>query len=95
MPRHRYYYWIVTQDDAGKDYIVSGGATEDEARQRGMEMLGGLDFDIKRLPTIDMATASRMIKGERLLRTHSLTDASRRAGHERSIKKIRHRIGGI
>ena len=91
MGDRRNYYWLSAQDETGKSYLVYGGITEDEARQKGFEMLGGVDFEIKRLPTRNLATASSMLKGNRLEQTHSLREAGKRMGHNRSLKKLRHR----
>ena len=85
----RYYYWLVTKDETGKPYLVYGGATEEEARQAGLEMLGGADFEIKRLPTRNLATASSMLKGDRLQRYHRLKEARKRVGHDKSLSRMR------
>ncbi len=88
----RKYYWLVTADpDTKKPYLVFGGNTEEEARQKGLEILGGIDFEIRGLPTRDMARASSMVKGRRLEDTHSLGRASERLGHNRSLNKLMRR----
>jgi len=66
------YYWLVAKDETGKPYLVYGGATEEEARQKGLENLNGIDFEIKPLPTRDLSSASSMLRGNRLEQTHSL-----------------------
>jgi len=88
----RKYYWLVASDpDTRKPYLVFGGNTEEEARQQGLEVLGGIDFQIKSLPTRDLRAASSQLKGNRLEQTHSLQKAGQRIGHDRSIKRLRHR----
>jgi len=87
----RYYYWLVARDENGKPYLIFGGDSEIEARQKGLEMLGGLDFEIKRYPTRDQATASAYLRGKRLEQTHSLEESGRRIGHDKSLKRLRHR----
>jgi len=91
MSDRRYYYWLTARDETGKPYLIYGGMTEDEARQKGLEMLGGTDFQIKRLPTRNLARASSLLKGGRLEQTHSLKEAGKRIGHNKSLKRLRHR----
>lgn len=93
MPR-RTYYWLLARDiDSNKPYLVFGGNTEEEARQKGLEMLGGVDFEIKPLPTKNLAMASSMLKGNRLQETKSLREAGKRIGHNRSLKRmLKHRV---
>jgi len=98
MQTRRKYYWLVTRDpDTGKPYLILAGNSEDEARQKGLDMLGGLDFEIRALPTRDMGTASAMVRGKRLKETQSLKKASERQGHDRSLgrmmKRLRRRNG--
>ena len=88
MASRKYYYWIVAVDpETGKPYLIYGDDEENRARQRGMELLGGLDFSLKRLPTTNLARASSMLKGSRQEETQSLRRASRRLGHDRSLKR--------
>ena len=85
----RTYYWLVTTNpDTGKPYLIYGGETEAEARQQGLDMLGGIDFEIKPLRTRNLQTASSMIRGKRLESTHSLSKASERIGHNRSLERL-------
>lgn len=88
---HR-YFWLVAKDpDSGKPYLIYGGTTEDEARQKGLEMLGGIDFQIKSLPTRNLARASSLLKGNRLETTRSLKAASQRLGHSKTLKRKKRR----
>jgi len=89
----RYYYWLVAADpETHKPYLVMGSdKSEGDARIKGMEMLPGVDFQIKRLPTKDIGSASAMIRGKRLETTHSLKEASKKLGHEKSIARDRKR----
>ena len=90
MPK--YYYWIVAKDESGKSYLLFGSdKSEEDARQQGLEILGGADFEIKRYNTSSIQTASSIIHGNRLKETHSLKDASRRIGHSRSIERMKRR----
>ncbi len=82
------YYWIVAVDnDSGKPYLIYGGPSEEEARQKGLEMLPGMDFEIRPFPTRNLSRASSMLKGKRLEDTHSLSKASQRIGHNRSLSR--------
>jgi len=71
----------------GKPFLLFGGDTETECRQKGMEMLSGLDFQIKALKTRDISTASRMLKYGKLEKSHNLGEAKQRLGHDRTIKR--------
>ena len=88
MGEQGYYYWITARDE-GKSYLIYGGLSEQEARDKGLEMLGGIDFKIKRLRTRNQQRASAMIKGGKLEETHSLKEAGKRIGHGKSIRKMR------
>ncbi len=92
MARGRNHYWILAVDpDTDKPYLIYGGATEDIARQHGIEMLGQVDFEIRALPTTNLQRASSLLKGKRLEDTHSLSKASQRLGHDKSVKRMRHK----
>lgn len=88
----RPYYWIVCVYE-GETSLIPGGETEEEARIKGLEQLPGIDFDIKKLHTKNIAQASRELKGEKLERTHSLGQARRKLLHERGLsRKMNRRI---
>lgn len=90
----RYYWWLVARDPdpPHRPYLVLGSDKgEDDARQHGMELLPGVDFQIRKLPTKDLNRASSMVRGKRLESTHSLKKASQRQGHEKSIVRDRKR----
>lgn len=82
----RYHYWLTGHyREPGKPpnrFLIYGGPTEDEARQRGLEMLGGTDFEVKRLPTRHQPTASRMLKGDILEGSRDIRKATRRLRHK-------------
>jgi len=85
-----YHYWIYALD-GDKPYLVYACPAregENKARIKGLELLAGVDFTIKRLPTRDVGKASQMIKGStRLPETHSLKESTRRIGHNKSLKR--------
>jgi len=90
MPITRNYWWIVARDAKGAPSLIFGSdISEDDARQKGFEMLPGLDFNIKKYPTRNLQSASSMYRGTRLQSTHSIYEANRRIGHEKSIKRAR------
>ena len=86
----RYYWWLVTQDEDGKPFLIFGSdKSENDALQNGREMLPGTTFEIRKLPTRNLQRASSLIKGNRLESTHSLKEASKRLGHEKSVERLR------
>ena len=95
-----YHYWLTARDpESGKPYLIYGCTAregEQTARERGIEMLGNLDFNIKRLATRNQATASQIVKGGKLEKTHSLHESSRRIGHSKSLRQrsLRQRKSG-
>lgn len=92
MSRTRYYFWLTARGDDGKPYLIFGSdKSEEQARQKGIEMLPNVDFEIKRLPTRDLDSASSMVRGNRLETTHSLKEASQRQGHIKTILRDRKR----
>lgn len=92
--RKEYHYWLTAFGDDGKPYLVYACPArdgEEQARQKGIEMLPNIDFQIKKLPTRDLGAASSMIRGKRLETTHSLKEASQRQGHTKTILRDRKR----
>jgi len=86
--KRNWYYWIVTRDpESNKPYLLPGGKTEQEAQQKGLEQLSGEDFELRRFPTTNMATASAMLKGKRLEKTKSIHKATERLGHSKSLRR--------
>ena len=86
----RKYYWLICKDpETKKVFLIAGGSTEEEARQKGLEMLSGIDFRIEGLPTRNLQTASSIIRGKRLEDTHSLQRARERIGHSKSIERYK------
>ena len=89
MPRSakgRDYFWL-TGIAEGKPFLLYGGMTFDEANEHGLEMLAGVDFQIKKLPTRNISQASRMCKYGTLANTHNIVRARERLGHDRTIKR--------
>lgn len=95
MSIHSYHYWIFTKDKDGRMYLIYGCPArdgEDKARQRGMELLGSVDFELKRYPTSSIQAASSMARGSRLNETHSLEISKKRIGHNKSISRLKKRM---
>lgn len=84
----RIYYWIYTQDETGRPYLLGKEGSEEQARQKGLELLAGGDFKIIPLPTSDYNRASAMIKGKRLESSHSLRESTRRIGRDKSFRRL-------
>lgn len=91
MPRH-YYYWIVAIRPDAQPVLIFGGDDENAARMKGLEMLSGVDFDIKRFPTRDRGTASAMLRGKRLEGGAGLDRSMERQLHERGLARLKGRI---
>ena len=90
------FYWIIARDpETGRPYLLPGGTTEDQARQKGLELLAGVDFKLRRLPTTDIRRASQLFKGQRLEKTKSLKKAVERVGHAKSLESRRKKMGGF
>lgn len=80
---------LARDPDTGRPFLIAGGATEEDARQKGLECLSGIDFEIRALYTRNLAKASQIIRGKRLEDTRSLRQAKQRIGHERSLRRMR------
>ena len=94
MPHREFHYWIATRDteNGNKPYLIYACPAregEDAARRKALEILSGLDFSLKRYPTREIGRASQMLKGSRLESTHSLTESSKRLGHDKSMNRLR------
>jgi len=84
------YWWIVVKDpETGKTNLVFGSdKSEDDARLQGLETLGGLDFEIKKLPTRDRNSASAMMRGKKLSQGEGLHRATRRIGRNKTLNRL-------
>jgi hypothetical protein len=91
LGRREYHWWIITHDETGKPFLLYGDIDESRARSKGLELLAGADFELKRFPTRDIGAASAMYRGKRLEQTHSLKTATERLGHEKSLKRSQQR----
>ena len=78
----REYWWLVARDDKGQRYLIFGSdKNEDDARQKGLE-LGMLDFEIKKFPTRDLASASHMLKYGIVKEKQDVSLAGKRLKHK-------------
>jgi len=80
------HFWIVAVQDS-RPVLIYGSTDERLSRQKGLEMLPGIDFQIKRLPTSNLQRASSLLRGSRLDETHDLREATKRQMHERGLKR--------
>jgi len=95
----QYHWWIGAVDpETGRQHLVYGAPDfgsaggEDVARSRAFEMLASIDFELKRLPTRDLSTASSLWRGKRLAQGDGLHASSQRIGHEKSVSRWRQRL---
>lgn len=87
-----WHWWAVTKDSNSRPYLVylcpdkDGG--ESLARQRGIELMRGLDFELVRYRTYNIAQARAFLAGKRLQSGIGLQESSRRQGHEKSLARL-------
>jgi len=87
----REYYWLVCKDENGQRYLIFGSdKTADEARQVGFSM-GMNDFEIRKFPTRDMASASHMLKYGIAKEGQDVSLAGKRLRHHAPSKYHRRR----
>jgi len=87
-----YHWWIISHDESGKPYLIYGCPDrngEDECRSKAFEVLGGLDFELKRLPTRNLSAARGFVCGNRLEKGMGLRESTRRLGHEKSVERMK------
>ena len=98
----QYHWWIVSRDEDGRPYVIYGAPDfgsnggEDVARTKAFEMLGGLDFSLKRMDTRNLDAARARAAGSWLEQGRGLKESARRQGHERSaLRRLerRRRLG--
>ena len=69
-----------------KSFLVFGSdRSESDARTKGMEMLSGqnIDWEVRMIPTRDIASASRATKGYKLSQSHDFRGSIQRLKHKR------------
>ena len=90
-----YHWWIVAKDETGRPYVVYGCADrgsdggEDNAKIRALDLVGGMDWYVKRLPTRNLQAARAFICGNRLESGLDLRESVARQGHEKSLERRR------
>jgi hypothetical protein len=93
----QYHYWIISRDETGRPYVIYGAPDfgsnggEDVARTKAFELLGGMDFELKRLATRNLDAARAFVAGGRLEKGMGLKESTRRQGHEKSLARLRKR----
>lgn len=90
MRQRRQYWWLVAADpETGQPYLVFGSdRSEAEARQKGLDMMPGVNFDIRMFRTRNLDMARSLLRGSRLDGQRSLREAGRRQGHEKSVSRL-------
>ena len=94
-----YHWWLITRDEEGRPYVVYAcpdrGSTggEDVARSRGFDILGSMEFTVKRFPTRDIGKVRSYVCGNRLEGGAGLRESTRRQGHDRSLRRMLNRRG--
>lgn len=76
---NREYYWI-TAHYQGKDILIYGGESYDEAERKAFQQLP-CTFEVVMLPTTDIGRASRMIKSRKLEETQDIGESLRNLRH--------------
>ena len=85
----QFHWWISgTDPHTGHRFLIYGDPSESVCRQKALEMLSGIDFKMRRLPTRDISTAARLWKGSRLATHHDITDATRKLGRHKTVKRM-------
>ena len=77
-PKSNTYFWIWGMKE-GRLIVIGCKGSEQEAYEFGYGKLGDIDFRVEQLPTRDMDTAVRMIKGKVLDKSANLDMAIKRA----------------
>lgn len=86
QPREKTYWWIHAKV-GGRDYLLGPYATQSQAQQAGICKIPG-DFRTVALPTRDISTASRLLKGK-FTQSNQFSRATRRLSHRPDRRKAR------
>jgi hypothetical protein len=81
--RRQPYFYIVIYGVDGHDYLISGGESEQEAREKAIKLLKGSPYEIKSYNTTDIDEANRQFKHDRLMKSGDIRYA---------VKPVRHSI---
>ena len=80
MTQQQTYYWLWGETQ-GRRIALGPYFTDDEARERGRELLGG-SFEVVELRTRDLRRATQILKARTLQETQNIDYA---------LQKVRHR----
>jgi hypothetical protein len=86
------FWYIVVLGVGGKDYLLPGGETEREAREKARTVLGGESCEFKAYYTHDLTEATRQYKHGKLMLTKDINQAVQRVKHTIPDKKEEHTI---
>lgn len=79
------YFYIVIYGVDGHDYLISGGVTEQEAREKAISVLKGNPYEVISYNTSDIDEANRQFKHDRLMKSGDIRYA---------VKPVRHKVPG-
>ncbi len=81
-------WWLVAVDHGETTLVFGSDISMEQARQHGLEILPGVDFNVKKLPTRNLARASSLLKGSILEETHSFKDATKKLRHQTPSERM-------
>ena len=87
----RNWYWIKAIERDGRMAVLGPYNSEEEANSQGYELLDVPDFQIKKLPTRDLARATHLAQGGRVEDGHLIAPAHLHTRHEAGIQQQRRR----
>lgn len=76
------YWYIVIYGIDGHDYLISGGETEIEAREKAIQVLKGQPYELKSYNTTNIDEANRQFKHDRLMKSGDIHYAVRPVRHK-------------
>jgi len=68
-------FWYIVVLVEGHDYLLPGGETEQQAREKACRVLHGESYEIRAYKTRDLTEATRQYKHERLMKTKDIRQA--------------------
>ena len=77
------YYYIVVYGVDGHDFLISGGRSETEAREKAIQTLKGQPYEVISFNTVDIDEANRQFKHDRLMKSGDIHYA---------VKPVRHNV---
>ena len=75
------YFYIVIYGVDGHDYLISGGKTEQEAREKAIQSLQGNPYEVISYNTTNIDEANRQFKHDRLMKSGDIRYAVKPVKH--------------